>query len=46
LLWLFWQRFFYRQLMCYVAFRSVVASLRGAAIGWTSVERKATVKAA
>jgi peptidoglycan-N-acetylglucosamine deacetylase len=46
LLWLFWQRFFYRQLMYYVAFRSVVASLRGAAVGWTSVERKATVKAA
>jgi peptidoglycan-N-acetylglucosamine deacetylase len=46
LLWLFWQRFFYRQLMYYVAIRSVVASLRGLAVGWGVVERKATVNAA
>ena len=46
LAWLFWQRFLYRQLMYYVAIRSVVASLRGLAVGWGSVERKATVNAA
>jgi len=46
LLWLFWQRFFYRQLMYYVAIRSVLASLRGLAVGWGVVERKATVNAA
>ncbi len=43
LLWIFPQRFFYRQLMYYVAIKSLLASLRGAAVGWTSVERKATV---
>ncbi len=40
---LFWQRFFYRQLMYYVAIRAVLASLRGGAVGWNKVERKATV---
>ena len=43
LLWLFWQRFFYRQLMYYVAIRVMLASLRGAAVGWVTIERKATV---
>ncbi|HJZ67074.1 MAG TPA: glycosyltransferase, partial [Blastocatellia bacterium] len=45
LVWLFWQRFFYRQLMYYVAIKSTMASLRGVAVGWQKVERKATVKA-
>jgi hypothetical protein len=45
LVWLFWQRFFYRQLMYYVAIKSTLASLRGVAVGWQKVERKATVKA-
>ncbi len=40
---LFWQRFFYRQLMYYVTVRSILASLRGGAVGWNKVERKATV---
>ena len=40
---LFWQRFFYRQLMYYVAIRAILASLRGGAVGWNKVERKATV---
>jgi cellulose synthase/poly-beta-1,6-N-acetylglucosamine synthase-like glycosyltransferase/peptidoglycan/xylan/chitin deacetylase (PgdA/CDA1 family)/spore germination protein YaaH len=45
LIWLFWQRFFYRQLMYYVAIKSTLASLRGVAVGWQKLERKATVKA-
>lgn len=45
LVWLFWQRFFYRQLMYYVAIKSTLASLRGVAVGWQKLERKATVKA-
>ncbi|HEY3322529.1 MAG TPA: polysaccharide deacetylase family protein [Planctomycetota bacterium] len=44
LFWLFWQRFFYRQLMYYVAIKSTFASLRGIAVGWGALERKATVK--
>ena len=41
---LFWQRFFYRQLMYYVAIRALVASLRGGEVGWNKLERKATVR--
>ncbi len=41
---LFWQRFFYRQVMYYVAVRAVIASLKGSAVGWNKVERKATVQ--
>jgi peptidoglycan-N-acetylglucosamine deacetylase len=42
---LFWQRFFYRQLMYYVAIRALLASLRGGEVGWGHLERKATVRA-
>ena len=45
LVWLFWQRFFYRQLIYYVAIKSTIASLKGIAVGWQKLERKATVKA-
>ncbi|HKA22860.1 MAG TPA: glycosyltransferase [Blastocatellia bacterium] len=45
LVWLFWQRFFYRQLMYYVAIKATLASLKGIAVGWNKVDRKATVKA-
>ncbi|HKV41646.1 MAG TPA: glycosyltransferase [Blastocatellia bacterium] len=45
LVWLFWQRFFYRQLMYYVAIKSTLASLRGISVGWGKLDRKATVKA-
>ncbi len=45
LVWLFLQRFFYRQLMYYVAIKAILASLKGIAVGWNKVERKATVKA-
>jgi cellulose synthase/poly-beta-1,6-N-acetylglucosamine synthase-like glycosyltransferase/spore germination protein YaaH/peptidoglycan/xylan/chitin deacetylase (PgdA/CDA1 family) len=44
LVWLFLQRFFYRQLMYYVAIKSTFASLKGIAVGWNKLERKATVK--
>ncbi|CAK0765034.1 poly-beta-1,6-N-acetyl-D-glucosamine synthase [Gammaproteobacteria bacterium] len=44
LLWLFWQRFFYRQLMYYVAIKSTMASLKGIVVGWNKLERTATVK--
>ncbi len=45
LVWLPWQRFFYRQLMYYVAIKATLASLRGAVVGWAKLERKATVTA-
>lgn len=41
---LFWQRFFYRQLMYYVAIRALLASLRGGEVAWGKLERKATVR--
>jgi len=40
---LFWQRFFYRQLMYYVAVKSMLASVRGVLVGWGKQDRKATV---
>ena len=44
LLWLFLQRFFYRQLMYYVAIKATLASLKGIVVGWHKLERTATVK--
>jgi len=44
LIWLFWQRFFYRQLMYYVAIKSILKSLQGVLVGWGKLERKATVR--
>ena len=43
LVWLLPQRFFYRQLLYYVAIKSIVASLRGRLVGWNKVERRGTV---
>jgi cellulose synthase/poly-beta-1,6-N-acetylglucosamine synthase-like glycosyltransferase/spore germination protein YaaH/peptidoglycan/xylan/chitin deacetylase (PgdA/CDA1 family) len=43
LLWLVWQRLLYRQVMYYVAIKSLLAAIRGKAVGWVRVERKATV---
>lgn len=43
LVWLVLQRFFYRQLMYVVTLRTLVASLRGREMGWSKLERKATV---
>ncbi|MEJ2033698.1 MAG: glycosyltransferase [Deltaproteobacteria bacterium] len=43
LIWLVPQRFFYRQLLYYVAIKSILASLQGRLVGWNKVERKGTV---
>lgn len=43
LAWLVPQRFFYRQLMYVVALRTFLASLRGREMGWSKLERKASV---
>ena len=43
LAWLIPQRFVYRQLMYFVAIKSVLAVLRGFEVGWGKLERKATV---
>jgi hypothetical protein len=45
IIWLFPQRFFYRQLMYYVAIQSVISAVRGKMVGWGKLERKATVRA-
>ncbi|MBX7223040.1 MAG: glycosyltransferase [Blastocatellia bacterium] len=42
--WLFFQRFFYRQLMYYAAVRTLFTALHGSAVGWNKLERKATVQ--
>ena len=44
LFWLLFQRFFYRQLMYYVAIKSTFAAIRGTIVGWGKLERKATVQ--
>jgi peptidoglycan-N-acetylglucosamine deacetylase len=41
--WLFLQRFCYRQVMYYVIIKSVLTALRGTAVSWGELERKATV---
>ncbi len=45
ILWLFLQRFFYRQLMYYVAVKSTLTALHGTVVSWGKLERKATVAA-
>jgi len=37
--WLVIQRFVYRQLMYYVILKSIVAAIRGSAVGWNKLER-------
>jgi peptidoglycan-N-acetylglucosamine deacetylase len=41
--WLMLQRFGYRQIMYYVVAKSVVKALQGRLVGWSKLERKATV---
>jgi cellulose synthase/poly-beta-1,6-N-acetylglucosamine synthase-like glycosyltransferase/spore germination protein YaaH/peptidoglycan/xylan/chitin deacetylase (PgdA/CDA1 family) len=43
LFWLVWQRLLYRQVMYYIAIKSILSAIRGSAVGWVRVERKATV---
>lgn len=46
LMWLILiQRFFYRQFMYYITYKSIVAMLRGRRHGWNKLERRGTVKA-
>jgi poly-beta-1,6 N-acetyl-D-glucosamine synthase len=44
LVWLFWQRFLYRQLMYAVVVKSVKTALSGMRTGWGKLERKGTVE--
>jgi len=44
LVWLFWQRFLYRQLMYAVLLKSIKTALSGMRTGWGKLERKGTVE--
>jgi cellulose synthase/poly-beta-1,6-N-acetylglucosamine synthase-like glycosyltransferase len=44
LVWIFVQRFFYRQLMYVVGIKTLLAALKGRIVGWSKFERKATVR--
>jgi peptidoglycan-N-acetylglucosamine deacetylase len=46
LVWLFWQRFLYRQLMYAVLLKSVKTAASGMRAGWGKLERKGTVELA
>jgi cellulose synthase/poly-beta-1,6-N-acetylglucosamine synthase-like glycosyltransferase/spore germination protein YaaH/peptidoglycan/xylan/chitin deacetylase (PgdA/CDA1 family) len=46
LVWLFWQRFLYRQLMYAVILRSIKTAVSGMRTGWGKLERKGTVEMA
>ncbi len=43
LFWVFVQRFFARQLLYVVGFKTLRAALKGKLVGWNKFERKATV---
>jgi cellulose synthase/poly-beta-1,6-N-acetylglucosamine synthase-like glycosyltransferase len=43
--WLFPQRFYYRQLMYYVAVQAVLTAVQGRKVGWGRLERRGTVSA-
>lgn len=45
LLWLFWQRFLYRQLMYAVLLKSLKTAISGIRTGWGKLDRKGTVAA-
>ena len=44
LVWLFWQRFLYRQLMYAVVLKSIKTAVSGIRTGWGKLERKGTVE--
>ncbi len=46
LIWLFWQRFLYRQLMYAVILKSIKTAVSGIRTGWGKLERKGTVEMA
>ena len=41
LIWLFWQRFFYRQFMYYIILKAMINAVRGSVVGWGKLQRKA-----
>ncbi|HMC20814.1 MAG TPA: hypothetical protein VKL19_03110, partial [Thermoanaerobaculia bacterium] len=43
LVWLFWQRFLYRQVMYAVLLKSLKTAISGIRTGWGKLERKGTV---
>lgn len=43
LLWLFFQRFLYRQILYIVAIQSILSSIKGEIEGWGKLDRKGTV---
>jgi cellulose synthase/poly-beta-1,6-N-acetylglucosamine synthase-like glycosyltransferase/peptidoglycan/xylan/chitin deacetylase (PgdA/CDA1 family) len=43
LIWLFLQRFVYRQFMTYVVFKSIYFALKGVTVGWNKLQRKGNV---
>lgn len=43
LLWLFWQRIFYREFLYYIVIKAMLAALRGGIVGWGKLHRKDTV---
>ncbi|MGD8190080.1 DUF2062 domain-containing protein [Brevibacillus ginsengisoli] len=44
LLWLFIQRFVYRQLMTYVIIKSIISAIRGGQVGWGKLKRLGNVE--
>ena len=46
LLWLFWQRFVYRQVMYAVALQSIARAIAGRRAGWGKLERRGSARAA
>ena len=43
ILWLFGQRFFYREFLYYIILKALLAAMRGGSVGWGKLQRKATV---
>jgi cellulose synthase/poly-beta-1,6-N-acetylglucosamine synthase-like glycosyltransferase/spore germination protein YaaH/peptidoglycan/xylan/chitin deacetylase (PgdA/CDA1 family) len=43
LIWLFLQRFVYRQFMTYIVFKSIFYALKGVSVGWNKLGRKGNV---
>lgn len=44
LIWLLPQRFFYRQLIYFVAIKAMLAAIQGSMVGWGTLKRSASVK--
>lgn len=44
LLWLFFQRIIFRQIMSYVVIKSIIAALKGLTVGWNKLQRQGNVE--